>query len=299
MNNIKKPSFFIVGAPKSGTTSLDYHLNLHPNIFMGKKELHFFGTDLPLKQDHLTLEKYLQYFKQANKNDTIGESSVWYLYSKLAAQEIFNFNPNAKIIIILRNPSEMLPSLHSQFLYNGDETITNFEEALHFDIKRLKEKKKIEGKGFVNRPGFFESVDYYQMVKRYLDTFPKANVLILKYDDLQTNYLKTYHQTLNFLGLESFNPPIKKINSNKSIKIQALHNLDKHPPTVLKKLFRTVVPKKDLRHKIMLTIGKYNIKEKPRPALDSNIITFIKTKTKPSLIQLEKLINQDISNWYN
>src|SRR5438034_3527344 len=116
---MKIPGFFIVGAPKCGTTAMNDYLAGHPDIFMAKKEIHYFGSDLEIKQKKLSGEEYLDFFKEGEHKYIVGESSVWYLYSKNAAAEIKAFSPGAKIIIMLRNPVDMLPSLHSQHIFDG------------------------------------------------------------------------------------------------------------------------------------------------------------------------------------
>ena len=64
---MRRPSFFIVGAPKCGTTALNHLLSQHPGIFMAKKEIHFFGTDLGIKQPAMTNQDYLLFFEKAEK----------------------------------------------------------------------------------------------------------------------------------------------------------------------------------------------------------------------------------------
>lgn len=128
----KTPNFFIVGAPKCGTTAMHIYLRQHPEIFMPeKKESHFFGSDLNSQYFIRDREKYLSLFSEAKDVKRIGEASVWYLYSKQAAYEIKEFSPSASIIIMLRNPVDMLYAQHSQFLYNGNENIASFEDALN------------------------------------------------------------------------------------------------------------------------------------------------------------------------
>src|SRR3989339_415720 len=134
---MRKPDFFIVGAPKSGTTAMCTYLKQHPEIFMPeKKESHFFGTDLNSPRFIRDKKIYLSLFSKAKDERRVGESSVWYLYSKKAASEIKEFSPSASIIIMLRNPVDMLYSQHSQFLYNGNEDIACFEEALNAEQDR-------------------------------------------------------------------------------------------------------------------------------------------------------------------
>jgi hypothetical protein len=113
-SGIKKPNFFLVGAPKSGTTAMVQYLATHPDIFMAKKEMHFFGGDLRFRAPFYrhNLNEYLAEFQGCNGHCRVGEASVWYLLSSQAASEIYAFKPAANIIVMLREPVEMLYSLY-------------------------------------------------------------------------------------------------------------------------------------------------------------------------------------------
>jgi hypothetical protein len=124
---MRKPDFFIVGAPKSGTTAMYFYLKQHPEIFMPeRKELHFFGSDFFAPHFVRDLKDYLKFFEGADNKKRIGEASPWYLYSKRAAFEIKEFNPDADIIIMLRNPVDMMYSLRETLRKKGIERASFF-----------------------------------------------------------------------------------------------------------------------------------------------------------------------------
>ena len=293
-NNI--PDFFIVGAPKSGTTALDYHLNLHPEVFMAKKELHFFGSDIGIIQEDMNKEEYLSFFNNSKENQLKGESSVWYLFSKNAAKEIKDFNPNAKIIVLLRNP---IDSLHSQYIYNGIETNQDFDSAFNADTERLQNNIEFPCNYFKNRPPYLKSVQYYTQLKRYFEIFEKENILILLHEDLSNNFLETYNKVLEFLRVEdkSFTPEIKDINSRKKVKNIKVHQLSKSPPNLLKKIFRVIIPVKSARHAIMQNIDDVNIKTQKKEPISNETKQKIIEVTLPEIKKLEQLIHRDLSAW--
>jgi hypothetical protein len=197
---MKKPNLFIVGAPKSGTTSMHYYLGQHPDIYMPKsfKEPNFFGRDL--KPMPLSLEAYLSFFSDAKSEKYLGEATTWYLYSHEAAKNIKEFSPSARIIMMLRDPIDMIYSLHSQQIRNGCEDIFDFESAL--DAEPIRKQNSL-----IHPPNLIllykEIGKYAEQVKRYLDIFPKENVHIIIYDDFRQNTQKSYLETLEFLGLET------------------------------------------------------------------------------------------------
>ena len=139
-----KPNFFIIGAPKCGTTALSEYLREHPNIYMcTPKEPHYFDYDFEQYREVETLDEYLGLFEAATtEHIAIGEASACYLYSSVALEDIYQFAPQAKIIVMLRNPVDLAYSYHSQLLYASDENVPDFEQAWRLqDIRR--EGKKI------------------------------------------------------------------------------------------------------------------------------------------------------------
>ncbi|PCJ25299.1 MAG: hypothetical protein COA97_08230 [Flavobacteriales bacterium] len=294
-----KPDFFIVGAPKSGTTALDYHLNLHPEIFMAKKEIHYFGSDIGITQEKLSEKEYLYSFNDSESSQIKGESSVWYLYSKNAAEEIKAFNPKSKIIILLRNPVEMIPSLHSQYIYNSIESEENLTIALNNDIKRTDNNEILSCSHFKERPPYINTVKYFNQVQRYLDTFSKENVLILLHEELTNDFDLAYKKTLIFLGIikTDFSPTTEQVNSRKSIKSIKLHQISKNPSTKLKRFIQFIIPFKIIRHNLMKNIDIINIREKEITTIPKELKEKIIKLTFNDVGNLAQLIKKDLSSW--
>jgi len=116
MNRKRKlPNFFIVGAPKSGTTALNQYLNSHPNIFMAPKERHFFVDSFNGRE---SIDSYLRLFKRSSdQHYALGEASVWYLHTPEPLQNIYRFNnklrnklyaPYKLVVFINEFPYEMV-----------------------------------------------------------------------------------------------------------------------------------------------------------------------------------------------
>jgi len=132
------PNFFIIGAPKTGTTALSEYLKDHPNIFFCPvKEPHFFDLDTS-KRLKLNLQTYLSLFAEADPalHQAVGEGSTGYLFSKVAVSEILKFNPNSKFIVMLRNPVDLVQSWHSEMYYEGVEDVVDFEKAWKLEQER-------------------------------------------------------------------------------------------------------------------------------------------------------------------
>src|SRR6056297_3072691 len=136
--NIKKPNFFIIGAPKCGTTSMARYLGEHPDIFFSDpKEPNFFNTDFSDEYRKVTnIKDYLKLFRGADKYKRVGEGSVMYLFSKEAISNILEFNPKAKFIVMTRNEVEMFRSLHLQLLSSLEENEKDPEKAWRLQKER-------------------------------------------------------------------------------------------------------------------------------------------------------------------
>src|SRR5438309_7571224 len=112
----RAPFFFIVGAPKCGTSAMTDYLRQHPAVGTVLKGPHYFGSDLAVRPRVDTEAEYLALYRECGKR-LAGDASVFYLHSMNAAPEIKAFAPGARIVAMLRNPVDMLHSLHSQLVF--------------------------------------------------------------------------------------------------------------------------------------------------------------------------------------
>ncbi len=228
---MKKPNLFIVGAPKCGTTFLYHYLKQHPEIFFPDfKEPHFFGSDLIRKNGayDLNLNDYKDLFNSDKK--IIGEASTFYIFSKNAAKEIHSFNSKAKIIIMLRDLVDLVHSIHSQFVFSGDETIENFEEALNMENRRLKGQNIPIQTTVVNK--LFYTSNIFSLPKNinsFINYFGNKNIKIIFLNEIENNPQKVYSETLKFLNVNSdiIMPNFKIINKNKTYKSKFIRNFIK------------------------------------------------------------------------
>ena len=273
------------------------YLAQHPDIFMAKKEIHYFGSDLKTKQKITEIE-YLKYFDAAGNKKVIGEASVWYLYSKTASEEIKRFSPGAKILVMLRNPVDVLHSMHSQHLYDANEDVQDFETALKLDEERKKGRNLPNSVDFFELPPYRESVSFAGQVKRYLDSFGKDNVHIIVYDDFVADTKKAVTETLQFLGLANkVQINYNVVNPNKKVRSLSLHRILKNPSPRLKETIRTIVPFKKIRHQVMSLLFKWNTIFKKRDEMGENLRETLKESFRDDITSLGRIINRDLSAW--
>lgn len=197
-----RPNLFIVGAPKCGTTAWVEYLGSHPDIFFAEmKEPHHFSRDFPKWNFISDLDEYLSLFSESGNARVIGEGSVRYLYSKVAAREIRKFNPAAKILIFLRSQEDFLPSLHNQQLYNRDESIEDFSLAW-----RLSGQRSVDTiPSCCREPSFLDYAAmgrFHEQVERYYDVFPPEQIRVITFAEWVSDPRPVYLQILDFLGLE-------------------------------------------------------------------------------------------------
>jgi len=229
---------FIVGAPRCGTTFLARHLEKHSGIcFSNVKEPHFFsGTDLrgvPETEFKRTVERdYLdRFFPHRSRSPFLAEGSVTYLYTPEQVKPLLRLWPDAKFIIAVRNPLEMVPSLHRRLLCIGDETVADFERAW-----RLVEQRR-QGRFIPRRCVEPRWLDYWESgklghyVTKFIETVGRERCFISLYDDLESDPGGQYRRILEFLDLpHDGQSEFGLERQSKAFKIGWLQRLLKRPP---------------------------------------------------------------------
>ena len=229
------PNLFIVGQPKSGTTSLHTFLSGHPDVLMSlDKEPCYFCKDFIDESDSFHNEKffflyrtedaYRNLFQNSNDRKICGESTTYYIYSAVAAQEIAKFNPDAKIIIVLRNPVDMLHALHSQYCARAQEDVLDFERALGMEQSRKEGKNIPFNAYFPSMLYYADRVKYALQISRYLKVFPRKNILILSFEEYKMDNAVVFSQILNFLEVSTdYTPDYRLIHSNNTPRFHAIN----------------------------------------------------------------------------
>ena len=283
---MKNPNLFIVGAPKSGTTFLYHYLKQHPDIYFPNfKEPHFFGSDLIRRNGayNLSLDEYQDLFKTDKK--IIGEASTFYIFSKDAPEEIYNFNPKAKIIIMLRDLVDLVHSLHSQFVFSGDEVIEDFTQALELEDSRLSGNRIPNQTTVVNKLFYTSNIlSLPRSIKSFIRYFGRENIKFIDLDDIKKNPKKVYSETLEFLNIDSnLNiPDFKIINKNKTYKSKTVRDFIKKYSIFLGSL-RSKVFKKPLG--LIKALESANKSENNRAPIPDDL--YIKLKDQFSQVDLE------------
>jgi hypothetical protein len=309
--NKAKPNFFVVGAPKCGTTSLHEYLQRHPDVYMPfYKEPHYFGSDLigsRFLQFRNKPEKYSRLFHDTQNETRIGESSPWYLVSQRAAQEIKAYDPNAKIIMLLRNPVDMMYSMWSQFRYSGNEQIETFEEALDAEPARKQGKQIRRAAHCVTGLFYREMANYTQQVKRYFDAFGRDNIHVIIFDDFKSDTAGVYKGVLDYLELDStFTTNFDVVNPNKDVRVEWLQKMILSTGFSLMLLkdrltylatTNNLIPYNYRAETVKGVIHAYTKYQKRSP-LTLETRQRISSEFEPEIDSLSDLLHRDLSHWY-
>jgi Sulfotransferase family len=195
------PNLFVVGAAKSGTTSLAYYLGQHPDIFMSKlKEPHYFSGVRPVGVFAHTVpmvtreSDYLRLFGSAMRYHYRGEASTSYLWSPQTAERIADQCPEARILAVLREPLERLYSHYLNEIREGIET-RPIDQAVREDCALG------EGQWGVHHL-YVEYGLYGRQLARYLDVFPREQIMVIFQEDLRERTREVMCRLFVFLGLD-------------------------------------------------------------------------------------------------
>jgi len=293
-----KPNIFIIGAPKCGTTALSEYLRKHPNIFMcNPKEPWYFSFDFA-RTEEMDEKKYLSLFSEADPSmhKIVGEASTSYLFSKCAVEEILKFNPDSKFIVMLRNPIDLVQSLHSQRCIDGNENVYDFEKAW-----KLEETRR-NGKLLPPICWDFKNLMYSEwgmlgaQIERLFSKVERNKVEVIIFDDFVKNPKIAYERILNFLNIPGNDfSEFKIVNENKQIKYPALYQWLLRVGFGLSK-FKN-------RFKFIPNLGLMRIlfskivKKQPRIKISESFRRELIDCYYSDVIKLSKLLDRDLTKW--
>lgn len=273
------------------------YLRQHPQVFMPEhKEPMYFGADLTQLHERLSERDYLSLFSGAEPGQCIGEASTWYLYSRQAPMEIHAFNADARIVIMLRNPVDVMYSLHRELVFYRGEIIDDFEEALAAETDR-RQGRRI---GPSRRPEalfYRDTVRFADQVERYLDAFGHRQVTVILYDDFVSDTPRAYADLLRFLGVDdAFQPDFVQVNESKLPRNRSLQALVVRPPAPFDRLV-PLVRRLGAAHKLRAALLAVNSRPEPRPAMSADLRRRLTDELAPEVARLGGLIGRDLSAW--
>lgn len=273
------------------------YLAAHPQIFMcPRKESHHFCADW--SPSYLAgRQEYLALFAGAATETRLGESSVWYLYAPDAPRAIREFCPAAQIIIMLRNPLEMLHALHAHRVFINSEDLEEFSEALRAEPARRQGQRLPAWPYPVNGLFYRDLARYTERVERYFETFGRDNVRVIIYDDFRRDTARAYCETCAWLGVDgTFAPDFRIVNAAKRIRSRNLRDWLDNPPAPLRKIGGPLLPR-SWRHGIFRQLRRLNTQHAPRLPLNEDLRRQLELEFLPDVERLSQLLGRDLTHW--
>ena len=293
---MKFPNFFIIGAPKCGTTSLHAYLSDHPKIFMSNpKELAYFNTDQYNPLRPRSQAEYLSYFKGASSNHLrAGEASVAYLHSREAVSNILSFNKDALFIIMVRNNIDMARSLHGHFYYSaGIEDVEDFETAWRLQDVRRSGRYNGARTQDISELLYGEQCKLGADIQRVLQQVPRNQVHVIVFDDMLRDPGTVYRSTLAFLevpddGRTDFDPRNVGGKPKFVFMQKVLH---------CAQAIRYQLPVRYLGLGLIEKLDQMNRSSDRTPALSSQFRAELADYFREDIELLSRLVGRDLSGW--
>lgn len=228
-----KPNLFIVGAPKCGTTAWARYLKSHPDIFFSElKEPHFFARDITPNQQIRSASEYARLFQKAGKAKIVAEASAMHLFSATAAKAIRDYNPDAKILVFLRDQHDFLRSWHQQMVFACQEPIEDFEAAWRMSGKRPIPKECVDPQ-LLDYPALAK---FPEQLDRYFEAFPAEQIRVFHLDQWSKDPRSAYLEILDFLDLpDDGRTEFPRINEARSHNNRWLAKVISNPPPLAMK----------------------------------------------------------------
>lgn len=288
---MKPPNFFIVGAPKCGSGSLWTYLKSHPKCFMTTpKEPDFFSKDIKSQRKYgvKSWDQYNKLFAGAtDEHLMVGEASTKYLRSQAAIKTIRERYPDAKILALLRNPVDLVYSLHLFAIGWGMQKDVDLESLW---------KAPASGKSEY----FIEIAKLGEQVERMLKIFPEEQVKMIVFDDLQKDPKAVYEEVLSFLGLPSDHKmEFQQINAYTKQRAPKIRRMAaelgcqiKPAVSVFKKIFGI------RRIGLMERVRKWNTVPAVKKPLSPEFRAELVEVFREDVDKLSRILNRDLSHWH-
>jgi hypothetical protein len=296
-----KVTFFVVGFPKSGSTTLYNSLRAHPEIFSSAvKEVNFFNSDRNRHvQERLgkhyfqlvsSLEEYSRLFDDS-EGRLKGDFTPVNIFSEEAPQNIYDYNPDAKILISIREPISFLRSFHFQSVYNLSEDQPDFIRALALEPSRRFGENIPK---YCYDPFYLiysDLADYRKYIRNFVGTFDPSKIMILLFDDIVAGEARLYREILSFLGVRNMNFAPQAIDTNPShaLRFRPLREAMLHP--AVNKFLYQVTPRSFLAIAGRLSQRLFKSPE-DKPAVPLSEIARLRQQFKPQVVELETFLKQ-------
>jgi hypothetical protein len=290
-----EPNFFIIGAPKCGTSAMHEYLTEHPQIFMSRlKEPHHYAADFP--GYGFDKDDYLKLFRPARPEHQFrGESSVYYLYSDVALPRLMHERPDARIVVMLRNPCELVYSLHAQHLVGLTEDLSDFREAWEAQDARLRGERVPPHCPEARLLQYRKIGALGEQLARARQHVPAKQLHVILFDDFKRDPKQSHDRVLQFLNLPLEGcTNFRRINPNTQLRSRWIRALldQRRIPAILRRWGREIGLHQV--HRAMLKINEFPVE---RPPLDPEMRRELVAAFQDDVGHLSDQVQRDLSHW--
>lgn len=296
------PDFLIIGAPKSGTTSLYRYLATHPDVYMSpvKEPRYFAFPDRRPRYRGVAgrrfnrevvwrLDAYQRLFEGRHGERAAGEASATYLWAPEAPVTIRRIVPDARLIAILRDPAKRA---HSHFCHNrrlGREPLADLRAALDAESDRI-------ASGWNPNVHYRARGLYGEQLERYLSVFPREQLLVFLHEDLLTRPAEVLAGICRFLDVDHTFPfdTSRRHNATDGVPRRVWLSRLFVAESAAKDLARRVVPE-SVRSAAFEKLYRANLM--PRPVLEADVRQALRDGFRADILRLQPLIGRDLSAW--
>lgn len=300
-----RSSFFIVGAPRCGTTALSKILARHPQVcFSRPKETHLFVQDLGVMDEAYWTKNFIEPFfpHLSDQHIAFGEGSVSSLYSPEAIQRILAFDPDAKFIIHVRNPVDMVHSYHGRLLFLLDEDQRDFARAWALQDERRAGRSLPKSCRDPRLLQYGEVGKLSLHVERMFDTVGRDRCYVVVFDEFTRDPAALYHDLCQFLDLprdeeNHFNQKYAHRTYKNRLVQQFLVN---PPPFVIKALQAAKITPQQLRMRtrsLRKWLRRKNTEQEARQTLQPDMRGELTAYFAEDVAKLGTLLGRDLSHW--
>ncbi|MBV6397460.1 MAG: hypothetical protein HFACDABA_03074 [Anaerolineales bacterium] len=303
---MKRPTFFVVGAPRCGTTALYTYLSEHPSIFLPViKELHYFAADFPdvHKIQFRSDEDYLKMFADADSEVlAAGDISPLHIYSRTALERIHAFNPAAKILLILRNPVDFVQSIHQLNLGILREDVKDLARAWDLQEERRQGRQMPPSCREPQLVQYGNLGSFGKHLERVYSVFPRKQVMVILFDDFAADPKAVYESILAFLKVPSDGRTnFPTVNASFEQRSQFVARIF-HPARSVYRFFMKVISifGVNFMKNVSVFYGKVealNTRPAPRAKMDPALRARLQAYFRDDIEKLARLLGRDLSAW--
>ncbi|MEP7378864.1 MAG: sulfotransferase [Chloroflexota bacterium] len=308
MSDARAPDLFIIGAPKSGTTSLYEYLAGHPQVFMSAlKEPFYLCPDVrmglhPRLEYPADEERYLRLFAGAGDAQRVGEATTRYLVSEEAPRLVRDLAPKPFVVVSLREPVAMLQALHNERVANGNEDIVDFEQAINADGDRRLGRTLPPGANALGA-AYRDNARYADLLERWFGVVGRDRVHVIVFDDLAADPAAAFRKLLTFLEVDAnYQPPSFAVHNPRHRPRRLVRAIvESSPGRLLTKRLATAVIGEDRRARLAQRFrqGRFSRQVVAVQPVSASLRRMLEADLAPDVARLSNLLGRDLSHLWH